>query len=266
MFNPERPPEIVASRWLNSDAKRSLKAEKGKVVVIAIWQLTCPGSQNHGLPQAMRIRRAFDENEVAVFGLHMAFEKFADQTPEKVEAYLNAKGITIPVALDKADGDNLPETMKAYELQGTPAILLFDRQGRVRRHYLGAVDDLRIGAEIMAMLIEDKDSPREMSIALERKLGAALVDPEAHHDHGDGCGCGHDHSHDHGHDHAHHHHHDHDHSHEQGCGDACGCGHDHSHDHKHDHSHDHHAHEHAHSHAHEHAHGHENPAAKQGKR
>jgi thiol-disulfide isomerase/thioredoxin len=210
MFNPERPPEISAQRWLNSDKKRSLKSEKGKVVVVAIWQLTCPGSKKYGLPQAMRLRRAFDEKEVAVFGLHMAFEKLAEQSPEKVEAYLVENDITIPVALDKPDGENLPETMRAYELQGTPAMLIFDRQGRLRRHYLGAVDDLRIGAEVMALLIEDKESPREMSIAIESKLAAALVDPEAHshdHEHGDACGCGHDHSHDHDHDH----HHDHEH-------------------------------------------------------
>jgi hypothetical protein len=218
MFNPERPPEIIAQRWLNSDQRRTLKAEIGKVVVIAVWQLACPGSQKYGLPQAMRLRAAFEESEVAVFGLHMPFEKFAEQAPDKVEAYLAEHGITIPVALDKPDGENMPETMKAYELQGTPAILIFDRQGRLRRYYLGAVDDLRIGAEVMALLIEDKDSPREMSIALERKLAAALVDPEAHHhhEHGDGCGCGHDHGHvpDHGH--------------------GCGCG-EHHHDHGHDH-------------------------------
>ncbi len=212
MFNPERPPEIVAQRWLNSETKRSLKAEKGKVVVVAIWQLICPGSQKFGLPQAMRLRGSFNENEVTVFALHMPFERLDEQTPEKVEAYLNENGVTIPVALDKPNGDGLPETMKAYELQGTPALLLFDRQGRLRRHYLGAVDDFRLGAEVMALLIEDKDSPREMSIALERKLAAALVDPEAHHhhEHGDECGCGHDHSHDH--DHGHHHDHDHGHA------------------------------------------------------
>ncbi|MBS0232598.1 MAG: TlpA family protein disulfide reductase [Proteobacteria bacterium] len=210
MFNPERPPEIIAQRWLNSETKRTLKAEKGKVVVVAIWQLICPGSLKFGLPQAMRLRNAFEDSEVTVFALHMPFERLDEQTPEKVEAYLSENGITIPVALDKPDGDGLPETMKAYELQGTPALLLFDRQGRLRRHYLGAVDDFRLGAEVMALLIEDKDSPREMSIALERKLAAALVDPEAHHhhEHGDECGCGHDHDHDHGHDHGHHHHDD----------------------------------------------------------
>ncbi|MGQ0455421.1 MAG: peroxiredoxin family protein [Hyphomicrobium sp.] len=196
MFNPERPPEITASRWLNSDGKRTLKAEKGKVVFVAIAQIECPGSVKFGLPQAQRIMRAFTSDEVAVFGLHMAFENFEAQAPDKVAAFLAENGYEFPVALDKPDGEKLPETMKAYELQGTPAILLFDRQGRLRRHYLGAVDDLRVGAEIMALLIEDATSPREMSIALEKKMAAALRDPDdEHHHHGDACGCGHEHGH-----------------------------------------------------------------------
>lgn len=244
MFNPERPPEITASRWLNSDEKRTLKDEKGKVVMVAVSQMTCPGSRKYGLPQAERVARAFRGSEVTVYGLHMAFEKFDEQTPDKVAAFLEEQGITIPVALDKANGEGLPQTMQDYELQGTPAILIFDRQGRLRRHYLGAVDDLRIGAEVMGLLIEDATSPREMSIAIERKLAMALVNPEDEHDHahGHGCGCGHDHDH----DHAHGHHHDH--GHDGGCCGGSGkgeckgdgsCGDDHAHDHNHGHAHEH---------------------------
>jgi ABC-type nickel/cobalt efflux system permease component RcnA len=200
MFNPERPPEITASRWLNSGKKLALKDFKGKVIVVAVFQILCPGSVKFGLPQATRLRKAFTQDEVAVLGLHMAFENFEKQSVEEVEKFLTHTGIDIPVAYDKPDGENLPATMKAYELQGTPAMLIFDRQGRLRRHYLGAVDDLRIGAEVMGLLFEDKNGPREMSIAVEGKLHAALVDPEDHdHDHVHGPGCGHDHSHDHAH-------------------------------------------------------------------
>ena len=197
MFNPERPPEITASRWLNSDKKVTLKAQRGKVVFVAIFQMLCPASLKHGLPQADRIRRVFSDDEVSVLGLHMTFENFDKQTPAEVEKFLELSGIKIPVAYDKPNGEGMPQTMTDYELQGTPAILLFDRQGRLRRHYLGAVDDLRLGAEIMALLIEDKESPRDMSIAIERKLAVAIVNPE---EHVHGPGCGHDHSHDHGHD------------------------------------------------------------------
>jgi hypothetical protein len=215
MFNPESPPEFTTSRWLNSEKKISLKDYRGKVIVVAVCQIACPGSVKFGLPQAERIRKSFTNEEVAVIGLHMAFEKFDAQTPDKVQAFLKDSGIDIPVAYDKPNGEDLPQTMKDYELQGTPAILVFDRQGRLRRHYLGAVDDLRIGAEIMGMLMEDAKSPREMSIAIESKLHAALTDPEEHHHEGGCCG-GHGHDHDHGH---------HAYSHEGGC---CG-GHDHDH-------------------------------------
>lgn len=222
MFNPESPPDFTASRWLNADRKISLKDFRGKVIVVAVCQITCPGSVKYGLPQAMRIRKSFTTEEVAVIGLQMTFEKFDEQTPDKVQAFLVDSGIDIPVAFDKPNGNELPQTMRDYELQGTPAILVFDRQGRLRRHYLGAVDDLRIGAEVMGLLMEDAKSPREMSIAIEAKLHAALTDPEEHHHHEGGCCGGHDH------DHGHHHHHGHDHDHHHGGKEGCdgqgGCG------------------------------------------
>jgi hypothetical protein len=102
--------------------------------------------------------------------------------------------------------------MAAYQMQGTPTLLLFDRQGRLRRHYLGQVDDIRIGAEIMALAIEAADAERKDSLRIEQKLADALVEPHGQHHHG----------------------HDHDHDH----GDACGCGHDHAHDHDHGHAHE----------------------------
>ncbi len=196
MFNPENPPEMTASRWLNSDQKLSLKHYRGKVVVVVVFQMLCQGSLKAGLPQAMRLRRVFDENEVAVIGLHTAFEAPEKQSIEELEKFLDHSGIDMPVAYDKPLGTGMPATMLAYQLQGTPALMIFDRQGRVRRHYLGAVDDLRIGAEVMAMLTEDKNAPRDVSLAVERKLHAALIDPEAD-DHVHGPGCNHDHSHDH---------------------------------------------------------------------
>ncbi|MBI1649520.1 TlpA disulfide reductase family protein [Hyphomicrobium sulfonivorans] len=225
-FNPEQPPELVVSQWFNTEPL-SLKALKGKVVVLVAFQMQCAGSLRHALPQATRIARAFTPEEVAVVGLHMVFENHKDMAPEHLAEFLKTEHIDIPVAVDAHSADGLPQTMEAYGMQGTPTVLVFDRQGRLRRHYLGAVDDVRLGAEIMALCIEDRDAPREQAVAIEQKLHAALVDPnEHHHDHDGGC-CGGHHDHDHG--------HSHDHGHEGGC---CG-GHDHSHDHGHKHEHAH---------------------------
>jgi ABC-type nickel/cobalt efflux system permease component RcnA len=169
------------------------------------------------LPQARKIAERFSPDEVAVIGLHTVFEHHAVMTIEALKAFNHEYRWGFPIAVDRP-GDNahgLPLTMDAYEMRGTPTLLLFDRQGRLRRHYLGQVDDIRISAEIMGLAIEDAGAPREVSIAIERKLAAALVEPE--HQHGPGCG----------HDHAH----DHDHAHAEG-GDGGG-DHGHGHDHEH---------------------------------
>ena len=201
-FNPETPPELVTAQWFNAPEPLSLKKLKGKVVVLVAFQMLCPGSLRHSLPQAGRIARAFSTDEVAVVGLHMVFENHADMSPSQLEPFLKSEHIEIPIAVDKVNGAGLPETMEAYGMQGTPTLLVFDRQGRLRRHYLGAVDDVRLGAEIMALCIEDAKAPREASVAIEKKLHAALVDPQQHeHAHDGSCCGGHGHSHDHDHDH-----------------------------------------------------------------
>ncbi len=227
MFNPEKPPELSVARWLNTDETPTLAALRGKVAVVVAFQMLCGGSIKHALPQAQRISKSFQRDQVAVMALHCVFERHAEMTPDKLAAFLAEQGVTIPVAIDapgKRAKQDPPQTMVAYEIQGTPTILLFDRQGRLRRHYLGQVDDLRLGAEIMALTMEDVAAPREASIAIERRLHAALSDPHDHdhhghdHVHGPDCnhgpdpapaahvhgpGCGHDHSHDHSHDQGH---------------------------------------------------------------
>ena len=44
--------------------------------------------------------------------------------------------------------------MRTYEMQGTPTTLLIDREGRLRLHKFGRLDDLRLGAAIATLLGE----------------------------------------------------------------------------------------------------------------
>ncbi len=54
----------------------------------------------------------------------------------------------------------------------------------------------RLAAEVMAFCMEAPNAPVEQSMAVERRLAAALVDPDAHaHAHEGGCCGGHDHAH-----------------------------------------------------------------------
>lgn len=199
MFNPEAPPELAVSRWFNTPEPITLAGLKGKVVVLIAFQMLCPGCVEHGLPQVKRLRQRFNAEEIAIVGLHTVFEHHKAMTPDALEAFLHEYRWPFPVGIDMANGMEMPETMAAYEMQGTPTLLLLDREGRLRRHYFGKPDDIMLAAEIMAMAIEDSGAPRAQAAGIEKKLASVLVNPEHdhHHDHhhGDDCDCGHDHTH-----------------------------------------------------------------------
>ena len=199
MFDPENPPELTTTGWLNTGQPLSLAALKGKVVAVSAFQMLCRGCVEHGLPQAKRLAEKFNAQEVAVIGLHSVFEHHAVMTPEALQVFMAEYKWPFPVGIDAADGDGIPKTMAAYQMQGTPTLLLFDRAGRLRRHYFGRPDDMQIAAEIMAMAIEDGGSPRDQAASIEHKISRTLAAPAHDHHHGHehvhGPGCGHDHSH-----------------------------------------------------------------------
>jgi len=204
-LNPENPPDFAVTRWFNTKTPISRDSLKGKVVLVHAFQMLCPSCVAHGLPQAQKIRQRFAEDQLAVIGLHTVFEHHKVMTAEALEAFIKEYRFSFPIGMDEPQGAGAPKTMQAYEMQGTPTFLLFDRKGRLRRHYFGRPDDMLLAAEIMALVIEPKAAKKEESIAIERILAATLLVP------------GHDHGHEHGHGH---HHHDH--------ADGC-CGHDHDH-------------------------------------
>ncbi len=43
--------------------------------------------------------------------------------------------------------------MAHYRMQGTPSLLLFDREGKLRKHAFGQVEDMALGAEIAALMV-----------------------------------------------------------------------------------------------------------------
>ncbi len=224
MFNPETPPELQISRWIGAAEPITLAGLKGKVVVAVAFQMLCPGCVEHGLPQAKKLRERFHPSQVAVIGLHTVFEHHDVMSPAALDVFMAEYRWPFPVGIDMpadaGDPNGIPKTMTAYEMRGTPTILLFDRAGRLRRHYFGRPDDMQLAAEITAFAMESDSAPRTESAAFEKRLAATLRTPghDHAHDHGDhvhGPGCNHDH--DHAHDHAHQH--------------GPGCGHDHGHEH-----------------------------------
>jgi peroxiredoxin len=142
-------PELQISQWLNTSAPISLSQLRGRVVVLHAFQMLCPGCVAHGLPQATLIRETFPENEVAVIGLHTVFEHHAVMTADALRAFVHEYRLSFPIGIDMpAQRGAIPKTMSAYELRGTPSLVLIDRDGAVRLNHFGRIDDMRVGAII----------------------------------------------------------------------------------------------------------------------
>lgn len=156
---PGRPaPPWTTLEWFNAGAALQPTDLRGKVVVLHAFQMLCPACVHHSLPQAQRARAHFAPEDVAVVGLHTVFEHHAAMTPVSLRAFLHENRTAYPVGVDApgADpNDPIPLTMRAYTMRGTPSIVLIDRNGDLRLHSFGAVDDLVIGAAIAALMVEN---------------------------------------------------------------------------------------------------------------
>jgi peroxiredoxin len=149
-------PEWIISQWLNSETDISLASLRNRVVVAGAFQMLCPGCVSDLIPQLRKAHALFKGAEVSIIGLHTVFEHHAAMEPVSLKAFLHENRITFPVGVDKPGlpAQAIPQTMQLYGMQGTPTMLLIDRQGRLRRMVFGHMDDMQLGAEIMALLGE----------------------------------------------------------------------------------------------------------------
>lgn len=148
-------PTWHTTEWLNS-SPLTLEQLRGRVVLLHAFQMRCPGCVTRGIPQAQRVAEIFAEAPLVVVGLHTVFEDHAAMSVDALRGFLREHHVRFPVGVDAPDPDGraIPQTMRAYAMQGTPTTVLIDAQGRVRRHVFGVHDDLLLGAELQTLLLE----------------------------------------------------------------------------------------------------------------
>ena len=152
-MNAHAAPELQVSQWFNHDQPLSLGQLRGKVVILHAFQMLCPGCVSHGVPQAERLHKLFPRDKVQVIGLHTVFEHHAVMTPAALDVFLREYRISHPVAVDQVvAGQVIPATMQAYHMQGTPTLVLIDREGRLAMQQFGIVEDMRLGALVGQLL------------------------------------------------------------------------------------------------------------------
>jgi peroxiredoxin len=150
--------ELMVSEWINTPNPISLSELRGKVVVLHAFQMLCPGCVSHGIPQAVKIYHAFSREDVVVLGLHTVFEHHAVMNADALKVFMHEYKIPFPVGIDTVQaGHPIPLTMQKYELRGTPSLVLIDRNGNVRLHHFGQIDDLQLGALLGQLITETRN-------------------------------------------------------------------------------------------------------------
>ncbi|MDQ3185591.1 MAG: redoxin domain-containing protein [Pseudomonadota bacterium] len=180
IISPSRAPELQTSEWLNTPQPLTLASLRGKIVVLHTFQIFCPGCVQVGIPQAQRIYQEFDPKRVAVVGLHTVFEHHSVMGRDALEVFIHEYRLGFPIGIDKYAGQpqGVPLTMHAYQMQGTPTLILIDKTGHVRLHKFGHVSDLTIGFSIGALLSEEIGEPAPGQAATEENGGSTGCDAE----------------------------------------------------------------------------------------
>jgi hypothetical protein len=146
-------PEWEISAWFNVEAPLTLAGLRGRVVVVYAFQMLCPGCLEFSLPQAQRVFEEWPRERVAVVGLHTVFESHTRMGNGALEAFLKEKGYTFPVGVDAPGALWAPQTMEKWGMQGTPTVVLADREGRRRLQKLGHEEDGALRNRITALTL-----------------------------------------------------------------------------------------------------------------
>lgn len=80
-------PELKVSEWVQG-GPINLKDYQGKVVVVEVFQVNCPGCFIYGIPEAIDTFQRYKNNDVVVLGLATAFEDFEKNTLENLKLLL----------------------------------------------------------------------------------------------------------------------------------------------------------------------------------
>ena len=121
--------------WLNTpDGKPlSLRALRGKVVLVDFWTYSCINCQRT-LPHVEAWYREYAKDGFVVVGVHTPEFAF-EHVVSNVRAQAAALGVRYPVAIDDSYA-----TWDAYDNEYWPADYLIDAQGTVRHVHFGEGD------------------------------------------------------------------------------------------------------------------------------
>jgi hypothetical protein len=101
-------PELQVAKWVQGEPA-NFSTLAGRVVLVEVFQVNCPGCFVHALPEVVRLHQNYHEQGLTVVGLATAFEDFDKNTLANLERL---------VSTGELIGDPLQQLGKAGLLQG----------------------------------------------------------------------------------------------------------------------------------------------------
>ncbi|HKQ21380.1 MAG TPA: TlpA family protein disulfide reductase, partial [Nitrososphaeraceae archaeon] len=82
-----KAPNIHVSEWVQG-LPTNLDKNIGKVVLVEVFQVNCPGCFMYAIPKAIEIYKNFSRDDVIVLGLATAFEDYDKNTLDNLKLLL----------------------------------------------------------------------------------------------------------------------------------------------------------------------------------
>lgn len=116
-------PLLPVSDWVQGNPI-DLTQQNGRVVLIEVFQLNCPGCFLYGLPQAIEMHRKYSDKGLTVIGISTAFEDFDKNTLDNLKLLVNQQQVIGHTYRVLAEHDLLDDGKLSYRV---PFPLAMDR-------------------------------------------------------------------------------------------------------------------------------------------
>lgn len=116
---------------------------RGKIVLINFWASWCPPCRDEA-PDLQALHVDYQADGFTLLGVNML-----ESSKKKALDFIAEFGITYP------NGEDLGQIVtNLYRVEGPPESFLIDRQGKVRRFYIGSINYESVSSAIEALLAE----------------------------------------------------------------------------------------------------------------
>ncbi len=101
----EKAPELTVDQWVQGNPT-SIEQERGRVLLIEVFQVNCPGCFIAGIPEIIDLLQTYQDEPLTVWGLATAFEDFDKNNLENLKKLVH-KGEVIGETLSSLSTANM---------------------------------------------------------------------------------------------------------------------------------------------------------------